>query len=319
MEDPKSWRKCECSPAPPPAIVYMKGKQMSDDYVSSPFDAIRHYDKNGNEYWSARDLCKLLGYSTWQKFQSAIEQAKMACENSRQATLDHFNLQVNLITAGKGAKKPKEDYHLTRYACYLVALNADPTKEIVAQAKTYFAIQTRRQELADEEASLETEEGKRIKHCGKMRFLDNELKGEAHKAGARNPRDFSDFFDSGYRGLYDGETENDIHARKGLQPKEKILDYMGSEELADNIFRAAQADAKLKREKPQIKKQANDTHYEVGRQVRDTIKRLGGTMPEHLPKPEKSVDQLEKEQKREIQKFLQRREQPQLPAFENKH
>ncbi len=289
---------------------------MSDDFVSSPFDAIRHYDKNGNEYWIARELHKLLGYSTWQRFQGVIEQAKIACENSGQATLDHFNIDVKIVKAG-ATKKPKEDYRLSRYACYLVALNADPAKEIVAQAKTYFAVQTRRQELADERETLENEEGKRIKYRGKMRFLDNELNDEAHKAGARNPRDYSDFFDSGYRGLYSGETENDIHARKGLQPKDKILDHMGSEELGANIFRATQTHAKLRRENPQSKEQANDTHYEVGREVRDTIKRLGGTMPEHLPKPEKSVDQLEKERKLEIQKFLQRREQPQLPTFEN--
>jgi len=289
---------------------------MSDDFVSSPFDAIRHYDKNGNEYWIARELHKLLGYSTWQRFQGVIEQAKIACENSGQATLDHFNIDVKIVKAG-ATKKPKEDYRLSRYACYLVALNADPAKEIVAQAKTYFAVQTRRQELADERETLENEEGKRIKYRGKMRFLDNELKDEAHKAGARNPRNYSDFFDSGYRGLYSGETENDIHARKGLQPKDKILDHMGSEELGANIFRATQTHAKLRRENPQSKEQANDTHYEVGREVRDTIKRLGGTMPEHLPKPEKSVDQLEKERKLEIQKFLQRREQPQLPTFEN--
>src|SRR5260370_915323 len=151
---------------------------MSDDFVSSPFDAIRHYDKNGNEYWIARELHKLLGYSTWQRFQGVIE-----------------------------------------------------------QAKTYFAVQTRRQELADERETLENEEGKRIKYRGKMRFLDNELNDEAHKAGARNPRDYSDFFDSGYRGLYSGETENDIHARKGLQPKDNILNHMESKELDANLFR----------------------------------------------------------------------------------
>src|SRR5258708_11131938 len=207
----------------------------------------------------ARELQKLLGYSTGKRFQGVIEKAKIACENSGQATLDHFNIDVKIVKAG-ATKKPKEDYRLSRYACYLVALNADPAKEIVAKAKTYFDVQTRRQELDDERETLENEEGKRIKYRGKMRFLDNELNDEAHKAGARNPRDYSDFFDSGYRGLYGGETENDIHARKELQPKEKILDYMGSEELADNIFRAAQTDAKLKREKPQRKEQANGTH-----------------------------------------------------------
>lgn len=290
---------------------------MSDDFVSSPFDAIRQYDQMGNEYWSARDLQVLLGYAKWQKFEDTIQRAIKACENSGNDPEANFTRSGKPIITGKGRRQEAGDYHMSRYACYLVAMSGDSHKEEIAAAQTYFAVQTRRQEIADEQESLETEEGKRIKYRGKMRFLDNELKGEAHKAGARSPRDFSDFFDSGYRGLYGGETENDIHARKELQPNEKILDFMGSEELADNIFRAAQTDAKLKREKPQRKGQANETHYEVGREVRDTIKRLGGTMPEYLPKPEKSVDQLEKKRKLDIQSFLQRREQPQLLAFDD--
>jgi DNA-damage-inducible protein D len=292
---------------------------MLDDFVSSPFDAIRQYDQMGNEYWSARDLCKLLGYSTWQKFQSVIEQAKIACENSGQATSDHFNLQVNLIIAGKGAKKPKEDYHLTRYACYLIALSADPAKEIVAQAKTYFAVQTRRQELADGRLGLsETEEERRIRLRGQIRETDTQLKVQVKKAGARDKQDYAAFFDSGYKGLYGGETENDIHERKELQPNQKILDYMGSDELSYNDFRATLTKQKLERERPSRKEQANEAHHEMGKAVRKTIIETGAILPEHLPTPEKSIQQLEKERKLEIQKFLQRREQPHLPAFDNR-
>jgi DNA-damage-inducible protein D len=291
---------------------------MSNDFVSSPFDAIRQYDKNGKEYWSARDLCKLLGYSTWQKFQSVIEQAKIACENSGQTTSDHFNLQVKLITAGKGAKKPKEDYHLTRYACYLVALNADPAKEIVAQEKTYFAVQTRRQELADERLGLpETEEERRLRLRGQIRETDAQLKAQVKKAGARNKQDYATFFDNGYQGLYGGETENDIHERKDLEPDQKILDHMGSDELSYNDFRATLTKQKLEREQPFRKEQANQAHYEMGKAVRKTIIETGAILPEHLPTPEKSIQQIERERKLEIQRFLQRKEQPQLPTFED--
>jgi DNA-damage-inducible protein D len=290
---------------------------MSNNFVSSPFDAIRRYDKHGNEYWSARELQSLLGYAKWQKFEDTIQRAIKACENSGNDPEPNFTRSGKVSGKGKYGNYPVADYHMTRYACYLVAMIGDSHKEEIAAAQTYFAIQTRRQELADEQESLETEEGKRIKYRGKMRFLDNELKDEVHKAGARNPRDYSDFFDSGYRGLYGGEAENDIHARKGLQPKEKVLDHMESEELGTNIFRATQTRAKLRREKPQSKEHANDTHYEVGKKVRQTIEELGGTMPENLPTPEKSIQQLERERKLEIQKFLRSREQPQLLAFED--
>jgi DNA-damage-inducible protein D len=290
---------------------------MLDDFVSSPFDAIRQYDQHGNEYWSARDLCKLLGYSTWQRFQGVIEQAKIACENSGQATLDHFNIDVKIVKAG-ATKKPKEDYRLSRYACYLIALSADPAKEIVAQAKTYFAVQTRRQELADGRLGLpETEEERRLRLRGQIRETDAQLKNQVKKAGARNKQDYATFFDSGYQGLYGGETENDIHERKDLEPDQKILDHMGSDELSYNDFRATLTKQKLEREQPSRKEQANEAHFEMGKAVRKTIIETGAILPEHLPTPDKSIQQLERERKLEIQKFLQRREQPQLPAFDD--
>lgn len=290
---------------------------MLDKFVSSPFDTIRRYDKNGNEYWVARDLCKLLGYSTWQRFQGVIEQAKIACENSGQATLNHFNIDVKIVKAG-ASKKPKEDYRLSRYACYLIALSADPAKAIVAQAKTYFAIQTRRQELADEQLGLpETEAERRIRLRGQIRETDTQLKAQVKKAGAGNKRDYATFFDSGYKGLYGGETENDIHERKELELSQKILDYMGSDELSYNDFRATLTKQKLERERPSRKEQANEAHHKMGKAVRKTIIETGAILPEHLPTPEKSIQQIEKERKLEIQKFLQRREQPLLPAFED--
>jgi DNA-damage-inducible protein D len=290
---------------------------MSQDFQSSPFNAIRHYDKNGNEYWSARELGRLLGYTTnYRNFQKAITKAEKACEESQQLTSDHFAHTRTMIPIGKGGKREGDDVHLSRYACYLIVQNADPDKPIVAHGQTYFAVQTRRQELTDEQEMLpEGEDERRIRLRGKMRYLDTQLSSEAHKAGAEKPQDYATFFDSGYQGLYDGETENDIHDRKQLKPGEKILNHMGGDELSYNEFRATLANQRLKKEQPKRKEQANATHYEIGKKVRKTIEELGGTMPEELPTPEKSITQLEKERKKEIQQFLQRREQPMLPMF----
>ncbi len=266
---------------------------MQESPHTSPFDAIRRVDEEGNEYWSARELYKLLGYSTWQKFQKSIEEAKRACENSGQSISDHFNLQVNLIKAGKGARRPTEDYHLTRYACYLIIENADPNKPIVALGQTYFAVQTRRQEIADE-LDLYTlpEDQKRLILRDMLATFNTRLQEAAQLAGVLEPRDFATFYDHGYRGLYGGLNENDIHARKHLTEKHKISDHMGSEELGANIFRATQTDAKLRRDQVSRREQANATHYQVGREVREAIRRLGGTMPEDLPTPEKSIQDL---------------------------
>lgn len=288
---------------------------MSNIFVASPFDAIRHFDKNGNEYWSARELGRVLGYTTnYRNFQNAIKKAKKACEESHQAVSDHFAHVRTMIPIGKGGKREGDDVNLSRYACYLIIQNADPEKTIVAHGQTYFAVQVRRQELSDEaEHLLETEEERRIRLRGRMRYLDTQLSSEVQKAGAEKPCDYATFFDSGYTGLYNGETENDIHERKGLKPKEKILDYMGGDELSYNEFRATLTKQRLEKDQPKRKEQANATHLEVGKKVRHTIEDLGGTMPEDLPAPEKSVQQLEKERKAEIQKFLQRRDQPTLP------
>ena len=274
---------------------------MSQIPHTSPFDGIRHEDEHGKEYWSARELYRLLRYTRWEKFQKSIEEAKIACENSNQAISDHFHLEVQLIKAGKGARRPVEDYRLSRYACYLIVQNADPNKPIVALGQTYFAYQTRRQEINDELTLANLpEDQKRLIFRSLMSTYNVRLAEAAKQAGVIEPRDFATFQDHGYIGLYDGMRENDIHASKGLQPEEKILDYMVSEELAANMFRATQANAKLQRDQVGTKEQANVTHYLVGQEVREAIKRLGGTMPEDLPTPEKSIQELQREEQQRL-------------------
>jgi len=273
---------------------------MQDTPHTSPFDAIRREDEHGEEYWSARELYKLLGYSTWQKFQRAIEEAKIACENSGQAISNHFNLEVKMVGVGSGARRPTEDYHLTRYACYLIVQNADPAKPIVALGQTYFAYQTRRQEIQDElDLMALPEDQKRLILRTMLTTFNSRLAEAAQLAGVIEPRDFSAFYDSGYRGLYT-LIENQIHRRKHLKPGQKISDHMGSEELGANIFRATQTDAKLRRDQVSSKGQANITHFNVGREIRETIRRLGGTMPEYLPTPEKSIQDLQREEQQRL-------------------
>ena len=263
---------------------------------TSPFESIKRLTEEGIEYWSARELYKLLGYSTWQKFQHAIKQAMLACEQSTQVVSDHFNPEVKIVKAGITAK-PREDYQLSRYACYLIVQNADPAKPIVALRQTYFALQTRRQELADELAIL-PEDQKRLTYRSQMTIFNTRLADAAQQAGVVEPFDFAIFQDHGYRGLY-RLTAQQIHNRKGLQEGQHILDYMNSEELGANIFRATQTEAKLRRENINGKEQANKAHHQVGQKVRQTIKELGGTMPENLPTPHESIQELErKEQKR---------------------
>ncbi len=281
---------------------------MSDNPHLSPFEAIRQVSEAGNEYWSARDLGKLLGYGEYRFFKNAIQKAEEACENSRQAVSDHFVHTHGMIGLGKGAKRRVDDVHLSRYACYLIVENADPSKPIVALGQTYFAVQTRRQELADELAAL-PEDQKRIILRSEMGVLNARLADAVRGAGVIEPQDFATFQDHGYMGLYGGLRENDIHARKGLtSDKQHILDYMGSDELAANAFRASLARQKLEREQIQSKDRANRTHYQVGRKVRQTIEEVGGTMPEDLPTPEKSIQEVQREE----QKRLAAERQPSL-------
>jgi DNA-damage-inducible protein D len=283
---------------------------MNETPHTSPFDAIRRIDENGNEYWSARELYRQLGYSRWEKFQKSLTEAQEACKNSGQVVEDHFHLQVKMVGIGSKARRPTEDYHLSRYACYLIVQNADPSKPIVALGQTYFAVQTRRQEIADElDVMGLPEDQKRLIFRTMLATFNSRLVEAAQLAGVIEPSDFATFYDHGYMGLYGGLRENNIHTRKGLKSdKQKISDYMGSEELGANIFRATQADAKLRRDQVQSKGVANATHYQVGREVREAIKRLGGTMPEDLPTPAESIQELERKE----QKRLKQSQQPSL-------
>jgi DNA-damage-inducible protein D len=264
----------------------------------SPFEQIRRETDDGSEYWSARELAKILGYTEFGKFRNALQKAEVACENSGQEVEDHFAHVSDMITIGKGGRRKVEDVRMSRYACYLVVQNADPSKEIVAIGQTYFAVQTRRQERSDELASL-TAEQRRLYLRGELSSHNRRLAEAANQAGVVEPIDFAIFTDHGYQGLYGGLKHRDIHQRKGLKKSQHILDYMDGEELGANIFRVTQTEAKLRREGVQGKQQANKAHFDVGREVRDTIERLGGTMPEDLPTPQESVQQLRrKEEKR---------------------
>jgi DNA-damage-inducible protein D len=282
----------------------------------SPFDSIRKLDKQGNEYWSAKELAPLLGYSSWQNFETAIEKAKIACQKSGNDLTQCFNAVIKTSPMPKGGVKESKDYHLSRLACYLIAQNGNPRKKEIAEAQLYFAVQTRRQELSDEQTRL-TESKKRIRYREDIKHRNSSLQNVARDAGVISRKEFSEFQDEGYKGLYNGETENDIHKRKGLKPKEKVLDYMGSEELGSNIFRVTQAEAKIRRENTRDKDQANKAHYEMGKSVRRFIEEQGGTMPEDLPTPDKSYQQLKKEDKKEKERQMFLQQQPMLPVFDD--
>jgi DNA-damage-inducible protein D len=284
---------------------------MSDERHVSPFEQIRHETEDGGEYWSARELSRVLGYLSWRNFEPVIDKAEAACSGSGHAVQDHFAHTRTLIETGKGARREVEDVQLSRYACYLVVQNADPEKEIVALGQTYFAVQTRRAELGDELAGL-SEAQRRLYIRGQVADHNKRLAEAAQDAGVVTTRDFAIFQDHGYMGLYSGERARDIHARKSLKKGQQILDWMDSEELAANLFRATQTEAKLRREETAGKEVANQTHYAVGREVRETIKRLGGTMPEDLPTPGESTQQLRKREEQAIEA----RRQPSLFAPE---
>ena len=260
------------------------------------FDNIKHVNEYGQEFWYARELQPVLEYSQWRYLKEAIERAKTACNNSGQNVADHFAEVRKMVDIGSNAKRSVEDYELSRYACYLIVMNGDPRKEIIALGQTYFAVKTRQQELIEDYERL-SEEQKRIAIRNEMKRHNSALADAAHDAGIKEPRDYAIFQNYGYMGLYNGLKAQDIKTRKGLKKNQDILDFMGSTELAANLFRATQTEEKLRREHIQGKSEANKTHYEVGKKVRQTIKELGGTMPEDLPTPEKSVRQIEKENK----------------------
>lgn len=255
---------------------------------TSPFEQIRRINDAGNEYWSSRDFAKVFDYSDYRNFEQVIEKARTACFNSGQRIDDHFVDVTEMVELGSGAKRQVKSVYLSRYACYLIVQNADPGKEIVALGQTYFAVQTRKQELTEQ--AIEDE--RRLLLCEEMRLHNVKLADAAKDAGVIEPKDYAIFQNHGYMGLYGGLKAQDIHRRKSLKKSQQILDHMGSTELAANLFRATQAEEKLRREKITGKAKANKAHEEVGAKVRQTIKELGGTMPEDLPTAE-SIKKLE--------------------------
>lgn len=265
------------------------------------FESIKHVDENGVEYWTSRSLWKILEYTDYRNFQTVIEKAKIACENSGQNVEDHFVDINEMVTIGSGAERQVDSVKLSRYACYLIVQNADPSKTIVAQGQTYFAIQTRIAEVQQmkEYQELTSEEEKRLFLRAELLQHNSQLASAAKDAGVIDSRDYAIFQNYGYQGLYGGLTAKDIHARKGLKKSQKILDHMGSTELAANLFRATQTEEKLKRENIKGKQKANMTHYEVGAKVRQTIKELGGTMPENLP-VEESIKAVERKKQKKL-------------------
>jgi len=260
----------------------------------SVFEQIKYTDENGNEFWSARELSKVLEYSEYRHFLPAIQRAKDACVNSGQKITDHFEDILDMITTGKTAQREVESVKLSRYACYLIVQNADPNKEIVALGQTYFAVQTRLQEIRqmDEYNQLSTENEKRFFLRNEMAKHNSQLAAAAKDAGVIEPIDYAIFQNHGYMGLYGGLDAKAIHVKKGLKKSQQILDHMGSTELAANLFRATQTEEKLKRERIKGKQKANQTHFEVGKKVRKTIQEIGGEMPENLPAAD-SIKKLE--------------------------
>lgn len=265
----------------------------------SIFEEIKRVDENGAEYWSARDMAKVLEYSEYRHFKQVVEKAKEACANSQYKVEDHFEDMHEMVTIGSGAKRSLETVKLSRYACYLIVQNADPSKKVVANGQTYFAVQTRIAEIQqmDEYNRLTDEEEKRLFLRHQLAHHNSLLAETAKNAGVVESRDYAIFQNHGYKGLYGGLDAKDIHERKGLKKSQKILDHMGVTELAANLFRATQAEDKLRRENIKGKRNANQTHFEVGKKVRKTIEELGGTMPEDLPVAD-SIKRLESKEQR---------------------
>lgn len=266
-------------------------------YSEQTFESIKHVNEYGEEYWLARELQLVLEYAQWRRFSDAIERAKLACKNSGFAVEDHFADVGKMVDIGSGAERQIDDVMLSRYACYLIVMNGDPRKEVIAVGQSYFAVKTRQQELIDNYEQM-SEDQKRLAIRNEMIAHNKSLAEAARMAGIADQREYAIFQNKGYQGLYGGLGAKEIHARKGLKKSQKILDHMGSTELAANLFRATQTDEKLRRENIQGKQAAYDTHYQVGKKVRQTIEELGGTMPEDLPTPQKSIAQIEREQEK---------------------
>ena len=271
---------------------------LSDiDNTNKSFEDIKHIDENGVEFWYARELMPILQYSNWQNFEKIIDKAKISCENSGISVFEHF-IDVNKLSKrANNAEVEIKDYELTRYACYLIAQNGDSRKKVIALAQTYFAVQTRKQEISEKEYTSLTEDEKRFYQRNLARKGNYSLNQTAKKAGVKN---FDKFHNAGYKGLYNGETADDIAKRKGLRYREDILDNMGSTELSANLFRISQTEEKLKKDNIQTEKDACNTHNKIGKIVRKAIKEAGGTMPEDLPTPRKSLKQLEKEKIKQL-------------------
>lgn len=264
------------------------------EYSETIFENIKHIDEYGNEFWYARELQMILEYKKWQKFINVIDNAKNACKQSKFRVDDHFTQVGKMIELAKGAKRTILDYKLSRYACYLIVQNADPKKEVVALGQTYFAIQTRKQEITEQEYDSLSDDEKRFYQRKLTKQGNYTLQKVALSAGVKN---MAEFHNAGYKGLYNGETADDIFKRKGLRYREDILDNMNEDELVANLFRINQTKQRLIRDNVQGEKEAKDVHYEVGKKVRKAIADIGGMMPEEMPTPKKSLKELEREKK----------------------
>lgn len=276
----------------------MKENMELEEYKERTFEDIKHIDDLGNEYWEARELMEVLGYSKWGNFDKVIDKAKITCEISNNKISDHFADVGKMVPIGSGAERLQESYNLSRYACYLIVQNADPRKKAVALGQTYFAVQTRKMEITEEEYAKLSEDERRLYIRINVTNKNKLLAKSAKEAGVEN---FGKFNNYGYMGLYNGETAKQIAKRKNISEKEDILDYMGSEELGANLFRITQTEAKLKKDNVNNERDACSTHYIVGNAIRETIKSLGGTMPEELPTPKKSIKEIEKEELKKIE------------------
>lgn len=279
----------------------MSNQEINQQHQAT-FESIKQIDEYGNEYWYARELAPVLDYQQWRNFLPVLTKAEAACNNSQQLVSDHFAHIRKMVEIGSGAARELDDLRLTRYACYLIVQNGDPKKPVIANGQTYFAAQARRQELADDTAGFNdlSEDQKRLAIRNELATHNKQLAAAAKDAGVATPVDYAIFQDHGYKGLYGGMGAKNIHAHKNLKKSDKILDRMGSTELAANLFRATQTEEKLRRDNVQGKQYANQTHFNVGQKVRQTIKELGGTMPEDLPVAEKSIKQLEAEKKKQL-------------------